>query len=174
MLQAAYGVANGVTVTQTGGQGLVREWTVASTGATKVTAGFSDGVQAAAGASGNKTATWVTSSLWVAHLFALKNEAADGSGTVAASFTTASASQTGLTQTLTYTPGRRQHGERRRLVRRPRRLDGAADDDDQRSRLRDGDRRQRHEHDRSRPAPARGRSPSRASRSTRALHRRSS
>ena len=42
--------------------------------------------------------------LWVAHLFALKNEAADGSGTVTASFTTASASRTGLTQTLTYTP----------------------------------------------------------------------
>ena len=104
MLQAAYGVANGVTVTQSGGQGLVREWTVSSTGGTKVTSGFSDGVQAAAGASGNKTATWVTSSLWAAHLFALKNEAADGSGTVAASFTTASASQTGLTQTLTYTP----------------------------------------------------------------------
>ena len=80
MLQAAYGVANAVTVTQTGGQGLVREWTVSSTGGTKVTAGFADGVQAAAGASGNKTATWVTSSLWAAHLFALKNEAADGSG----------------------------------------------------------------------------------------------
>ena len=62
MLQAAYGVANGVTVTQTGAQGLVREWTAASTGGTKVTAGFADGVQAAAGASGNKTATWVTSS----------------------------------------------------------------------------------------------------------------
>ena len=46
----------------------------------------------------------MTSSLWVAHLFALKNEAADGSGTVAASFTTASASRAGLTQTLTYTP----------------------------------------------------------------------
>jgi Bacterial Ig domain/Bacterial Ig-like domain/Bacterial Ig-like domain (group 3) len=104
MLQAAYGVANGVTVTQTGAQGLVREWTVSSTGGTKVTAGFADGVQAAAGASGNKTATWVTSSLWAAHLFALKNESADGSGTVAASFTTASASQTGLTETLTYTP----------------------------------------------------------------------
>ena len=44
-------------------------------------------MQAAAGASGNKTATWVTSSLWAAQLFALKNEAADGSGTVAASFT---------------------------------------------------------------------------------------
>ena len=69
-----------------------------------MTAGFADGVQAAAGASGNKTATWVTSSLWAAHLFALKNEAADGTGTVVASFTTASASQTGLTQTLTYTP----------------------------------------------------------------------
>ncbi len=104
MLQAAYGVANGVTVTQTAAQGLVREWTVSSTGGTKVTAGFSDGVQAAAAASGNKTATWVTSSLWAAHLFALKNEAADGTGTVAASFITASASQTGLTQTLTYTP----------------------------------------------------------------------
>ena len=104
MLQAAYGVANGVTVTQTGAQGLVREWTVSSLGGTKVTAGFADGVQAAAGSSGNKTATWVTSSLWAAHLFALKNEAADGTGTVAASFLTASASQTGLTQTLTYTP----------------------------------------------------------------------
>ncbi|HEY5059098.1 MAG TPA: Ig-like domain-containing protein [Gaiellaceae bacterium] len=105
MLQAAYGVANGVTVSQTGGEGLVREWTASSTGATNVTAGFSDGVQAAAVASGNKVATWVTSSLWAAHLFALKNEAADGSGTVAASFITASASQTGLTETLTYTPG---------------------------------------------------------------------
>ena len=104
MLQAAYGVANGVTVTQTGAQGLVREWTDSSTGGAKVTAGFADGVQAAAGASGNKTATWVTSSLWVAQLFALKNEAADGSGTVAASFTTASASRAGLTETLTYTP----------------------------------------------------------------------
>ena len=104
MLQAAYGVANSVTVTQTAAQGLVREWTVASTGTTKVTAAFADGVQVAAGASGNKTATWVTSSLWAAHLFALKNEAADGSGTVAASFLTASASQTGLTETLTYTP----------------------------------------------------------------------
>jgi Bacterial Ig domain len=104
MLQAAYGVANGVTVTQSGGQGLVREWTVASTGATKVTAGFADGVQAAAGASGSKTATWVTSSLWVAHLFALKNEAADGSGTVAASTVAVSAAQAGLTETLTYTP----------------------------------------------------------------------
>ena len=104
MLQAAYGVANGVTVAQTAGQGLARDWTVLSAGGTKVTAGFSDGVQAAAGASGNKTATWVTSSLWAAHLYALKNEAADGSGTVAASFTTASASQAGLTQTLTYTP----------------------------------------------------------------------
>ncbi|HJX46928.1 MAG TPA: hypothetical protein VJ375_03715, partial [Gaiellaceae bacterium] len=92
MLQAAYGVANGVTVTQTAAQGLVREWTVSSTGGTRVTAGFADGVQVAAGASGNKTATWVTSSLWAAHLFALKNEAADGSGTVAASFLTASAS----------------------------------------------------------------------------------
>jgi hypothetical protein len=104
MLQAAYGVANGVTITQSGGQGLVREWTVSSTGGTKVTAGFADGVQVAAGASANKTATWVTSSLWAAHLFALENEAADGSGTVAAAFTTVSASQTGLTQTLTYTP----------------------------------------------------------------------
>ena len=104
MLQAAYGVANGVTITQSAGQTIVREWTVPSTGGTKVTAGFSDAVQAAAGASGNKTATWVTSSLWAAHLYALKNEAADGSGTVAASFLTASASQAGLTQTLTYTP----------------------------------------------------------------------
>jgi len=104
MVEAAYGVANGVTITQTGGQTLSREWTVSSTGGTKVAAGFSDGVKAAAGGSGNKTATWVTSSLWVAQLFALKNEAADGSGTVAASFTTASASQSGLTQTLTYTP----------------------------------------------------------------------
>jgi hypothetical protein len=104
MLQAAYGVANGVTVTQTGAQGLVREWTVSSTGGTKATSGFADGVQAAVGASGNKTATWVTSSLWVAQLFALKNEAADGTGTVAASSTAVSASQSGLTQTLTYTP----------------------------------------------------------------------
>ena len=104
MLQAAYGVANAVTVTQTGAQGLVREWSVSSTGATKSTSGFADGVQAAAGASGNKTATWVTSSLWAAQLFALKNEAADGSGAVAASFTTVSASQTGLTESLTYTP----------------------------------------------------------------------
>ena len=104
MLQAAYGVANGVTITQSAGQTIAREWTVSSTGTTKVTAGFADGVQAAAGPSGNKTATWVTSSLWAAHLFALKNEAADGTGTVVASFTTASASQTGLTQTLTYTP----------------------------------------------------------------------
>ena len=68
------------------------------------TGGVRDGVQAAAGASGNKTATWVTSSLSVAHLFALKNEAADGSGTATASVTAASASRTGLTQTLTYTP----------------------------------------------------------------------
>jgi hypothetical protein len=104
MLQAAYGVANGVTITQSAGQTIVREWTVSSTGGTKVTAGFSDNVQAAAGASGNKTATWVTSSLWTAQLYALKNEAADGTGTVAASFLTASASETGLTQTLTYTP----------------------------------------------------------------------
>ena len=104
MLQAAYGVANGVTVTQSGAQGLVREWTVSSTGGAKVTAGFADGVQAAAGASGNKTATWVTSSLWVANLFALKNEAADGSGTVVASSTAVSASQSALTETLTYTP----------------------------------------------------------------------
>ena len=104
MVQAAYGVANGVTITQSAGQTLTREWSVASTGGTKVTAGFSDGVKAAAGASGNKTATWVTSSLWAAHLFALKNEAADGSGTVLPSFTTASASETGLTQTLTFTP----------------------------------------------------------------------
>ena len=105
MLQAAYGVANGVTITQSGGpDDSLREWTVSSTGGTKVTAGFADGVQAAAGASGNKTATWVTSSLWAAHLFALKNESADGAGTVAASFVTASASQTGLTETLTYTP----------------------------------------------------------------------
>ncbi len=104
MVQAAYGVANGVTITQSGGQTLTREWSVASTGGTQVSAGFSDGVKAAAGASGNKTATWVTSSLWAAHLFALKNEAADGTGTIAASWTTASASQSGLTQTLTYTP----------------------------------------------------------------------
>ncbi len=104
MLQAAYGVANAVTVTQTGAQGLVREWTVSSIGTTKVTSGFADGVQAAAGASGNKTATWVTSSPWVANLFALKNEAADGSGTVAATFASASASQSGLTETLTYAP----------------------------------------------------------------------
>ena len=104
MLQAAYGVANGVTITQSTGQTIAREWTVASAGTTKVTAGFSDNVQAAAGASGNKTATWVTSSLWTAQLYALRNEAADGTGTVAASFLTASASQTGLTQTLTYTP----------------------------------------------------------------------
>ena len=104
MLQAAYGVANGVTVTQSGAQGLVREWTVSSAGGAKVTAGFADGVQAAAGASGNKTATWVTSSLWVANLFALKNEAADGSGTVVASSTAVSASQSALTETLTYTP----------------------------------------------------------------------
>ncbi len=104
MLQAAYGVTNGVTITQSAGQTIAREWTVASTGATKVTAGFSDNVQAAAGASGNKTATWVTSSLWAAQLYALKNEAADGTGTVAASFLSASASQTGLTQTLTYAP----------------------------------------------------------------------
>jgi len=104
MLQAAYGVANGVTITQTGSEGLAREWTASSTGATKVTAGFSDGTQAAAGASGNKLATWVTSSLWVAQLFALKNEAADGTGTITPSFTTASAGQTGLTQTLTFTP----------------------------------------------------------------------
>jgi hypothetical protein len=104
MLQAAYGVANGATITQSAGQTIAREWTVASTGTTKVTAGFSDNVQATAGASGNKTATWVTSSLWTAQLYALKNEAADGTGTVAATFLTASASQTGLTQTLTYTP----------------------------------------------------------------------
>jgi hypothetical protein len=104
MLQAAYGVANGVTITQTAAQGLVREWTVSSTGGTKVTAGFADGVQAAAAASGNKTATWVTSSLWTAHLFALKNEAADGTGTASASITAVSASQTGQTENLTYTP----------------------------------------------------------------------
>ena len=100
MLQVAYGVANGVTIVPSA----VREWTVASTGATKVTAGFSDNVLGAAGGSGSKTATWATSSLWTAQLYALKNEAADGTGTVAASFITASASQTGLTQTLTYTP----------------------------------------------------------------------
>ncbi|HUJ92496.1 MAG TPA: hypothetical protein VLW05_07335, partial [Gaiellaceae bacterium] len=104
MLQAAYGVANGVTIAQTGSEGLTREWTASSTGASKVTAGFSDGTQAAAAASGNKLATWGTSSLWVAQLFALKNEAADGTGTIAPAFTTASAGQTGLTQTLTYTP----------------------------------------------------------------------
>ena len=123
MLQAAYGVANGVTVTQTAAQGLVREWTDPSTGGAKVTAGFADGVQAAAGASGNKTATWVTSSLWVAHLFALKNEAADGSGTVAASFTTASASRTRADADAHLHTGRRQHGERRCLVRRACRVD---------------------------------------------------
>ena len=111
--------------------------------ATKVTAGFADGVQAAAGASGNKTATWVTSSLWVAHLFALKNEAADGSGTVAASFTTASASQSGTDADADLHAGRREHGERRRLGRRSRRLDGAAVDDAECRRLRDGDGRQR-------------------------------
>jgi hypothetical protein len=104
MLQAASESPTGVTVTQSGAQGLVREWTVSSTGGAKVTAGFADGVQAAAGASGNKTATWVTSSLWVANLFALKNEAADGSGTVVASSTAVSASQSALTETLTYTP----------------------------------------------------------------------
>ena len=32
MLQAAYAVANGVTITQSGSQGLVREWTASSTG----------------------------------------------------------------------------------------------------------------------------------------------
>jgi len=104
MVDALYGVANGVTITQSGGQTLSREWTVSSTGATKVSSGMSDGVKAAAGGTGNKTATWVTSSYWVAQLLALKNEAADGSGTVAASWTTVSASQSGLTQTLTYTP----------------------------------------------------------------------
>ena len=102
MLQAAYGVANGVTVTQT--SGLTSEWTVSSAGGTKVTAAFADLIQPAAGTSGNKTATWGTSSLWVAHLFALKNEAGDGTGTMVASPSTVSASQTGLTQTLTYTP----------------------------------------------------------------------
>ena len=148
MLQAAYGVANGVTVTQTGAQGLVREWTVSSTGGAKVTAGFADGVQAAAGASGNKTATWVTSSLWVANLFALKNEAADGSGTVVASFTAASASQSGLTETLTYTPAAGSMANGERFVRRARGLDAAAGDDAGRCGLRLRDRRQRRKLDR--------------------------
>ena len=145
MVQAAYGVANGVTITQSGSQTLTREWSVASTGGTKVTAGFSDGVKAAAGASGNKTATWVTSSLWAAHLFALKNEAADGTGTIVASWTTASASQSGLTQTLTYTPaaGSMANGAVSFVV--PGRLDRAVHRHD-RPRLRDGGRRQRDEH----------------------------
>ena len=147
MLQAAYSVANAVTITQTAAQGLVREWTVSSAGTTKATSGFADGVQAAAGASGNKTATWVTSSLWTTQLFALKNEAADGSGTVAATLTTASASDSTDADAHVHTRGG-QHGERRRLRRRARRLDGDAVNDAGRRRLRDRDRRQRREHDR--------------------------
>ena len=125
MLQAAYGVANGVTVTQSGGQGLVREWTVASAGATKVTAGFSDGVQAAAGAPGTRPRRGSRARSGPPSSSRSRTRRPTGRAR-SPPFHDRVGVADRTTQTLTYTPAAGKHGERRRLVRRPSRLDPAA------------------------------------------------
>src|SRR5689334_15951423 len=88
------------------GQGMTQEWAVSSgsSPASKAYATGADGAQAAAGATGNKTATSGTSTPWAAHLVALMPPlAVDGAGTLVSSTSNVSASQTGRTITFTYT-----------------------------------------------------------------------
>src|SRR5919201_1092080 len=104
MLVAFYGATNNVTMTQNSGEGLTQEHTVLTPGGNRHRTTGADGTQASAGASGNKTASINNSQSWVAHLAALTPALSpDGSGTMAASISNVSASQTGRTITFTYT-----------------------------------------------------------------------
>src|ERR687888_950709 len=104
MLVAFYAATNNVTMTQNSGQGLTQEHTVLTPGGNRHRTTGADGTQASAGASGNKTASINNSQSWVAHLAALTPALSpDGSGTMAASISNVSASQTGRTITFTYT-----------------------------------------------------------------------
>src|SRR5690348_2608125 len=104
MLVAFYAATNNVSLTQDAGQGLTQEHTVLTPGGNRHRATGADGTQASAGATGNKTATIQNSQSWVAHLVALTPAlSADGSGTMGASISNVSASQTGRTITFTYT-----------------------------------------------------------------------
>ena len=110
MLVAFYGAQGqsgpSLTVSQDAGQGLTQEYRVSSGSApsSKGHATAADGTQAAAGATGNTTATISTSAQWAAHLVALMPPlAADGAGTMTSSISDVSASQPGRTITFTYT-----------------------------------------------------------------------
>src|SRR5437588_7269304 len=110
MLIAFYGAQGqsgpAVTMTQDAGQGLTQEYTQQSGSgpASRARNTGADGIQASAGATGNKTATISASTPWVAHLVALMPPlASDGAGTLTSSISNVSASQTGRTITVTYT-----------------------------------------------------------------------
>jgi len=95
-----------VTMTQDTGQGMTEEYNQQSGSgpSSRIRQVGADGAQAAVGATGNKTATISTSTPWVSHLVALMPPlAVDGAGTLAASISNVSASQTGRTVTFTYT-----------------------------------------------------------------------
>ena len=129
-----------VTLTQDASQTVAQEYTITSGSSpvSKARATGSDGSQAAAGATGNMTATASASTPWAAHLVALMPPlAADGAGTLSSSLSNVSASQTGRTITFTYTAatGGMQNGAI--THRRAQRLERAVDD-----------RRQRGLHDR--------------------------
>jgi hypothetical protein len=106
MLVALYSAQPNVTVTQSGSQGVTQFATASSTGnptgnRARVTA--SDGIQASAGGSGDKTATVSASNPWAAHLVALRREPPDGLGSIAPDRSNVSASSTGNTLVWTYT-----------------------------------------------------------------------
>ena len=106
MLIAFYGAQGNVTAVQDAAQTMTQEYTVQSgsgpTSRSRSTG--ADGAQAAAGATGNKTATVTASAPWVAHLVSVMPPlSADGTGTLTAPTTNVSASQTGRTITFTYT-----------------------------------------------------------------------
>jgi hypothetical protein len=104
MLVALYGVAANTTLSQNTGEGMTQEYTAVSGGGNRVRFTGADGTQASPGASGNKTAAVGNSQSWVAHLAALTPAlSSDGSGTMGASISNVSASQTGRTITFTYT-----------------------------------------------------------------------
>ncbi|MGE5690197.1 MAG: OmpL47-type beta-barrel domain-containing protein [Pseudomonadota bacterium] len=106
LVVALYGQLNDAAFTQTGGQGLTQAATANTGGGNpgnRVRVMAADGIQAAAGATGNKTAT--SSGNWVAQLVSFRQAPDDGDGTIAASPTGVASSSTGNTITFTYTAG---------------------------------------------------------------------
>src|SRR5205085_697778 len=106
MILAFYGAQGNVTATQDASQAVSQEYTVLSTSgpASRSRSTGADGIQAAPGASGAKTATVTAAGNWVANLVALMPPlAANGSGTLTTPTTNVSAGQTGRTITFTYT-----------------------------------------------------------------------